>query len=185
VCLGGAKQIYTATPIVYDGNGASASSGVPLSETPTPRETTSPAANHEYKLIGRKLLAHHLQRGRQLQRSDPSANSLELSLQVCRELAVCLVSTSPPHLPCLVQEGEVIACLCGKSNAYTAAQVVGGGYGSFVIKGAGNTACRCSTPSQPLTHRNQLNSCLFVHLYLKCQNSDGFLGMAKRHQALI
>jgi hypothetical protein len=35
-----------------------------------------------------------------------------------------------------------------------------------------------------LFHRNQLNSCVFVHLALECQSFDGFLGMAKRQQAL-
>ena len=33
--------------------------------------------------------------------------------------------------------------------------------------------------------RNQLNSCRFVHLFLECQNFGGFLGMAKRHHALV
>ena len=47
----------------------------------------------------------------------------------------------------------------------------------------GNTACRCIIPLQPLFHRNQLNSCLFAHLFLLYL--EGFLGMSKRHQALV
>jgi hypothetical protein len=76
-------------------------------------------------------------------------------------------------------------CLSGTSNAYTAVQVVDDGDGGFVTEGAVNTACRCPTPRQSLFHRNQLNSCLFVHIFLECQNPNDFLGMAKRHQALM
>jgi hypothetical protein len=54
-----------------------------------------------------------------------------------------------------------------------------------VIEDAEKIACCCPTPRQPLFRRNQLNSCLFVHPFLECQNFDGFLGMAKRHQALL
>ena len=83
-----------------------------------------------------------------------------------------------------MQESEDIGCLGGTRSAYTVAQVEGDGAGSFVIEDAVNTACRCPTPHQPLFLRNQLNSCLFVYLFLECKIFDDFLGMAKRHQAL-
>jgi hypothetical protein len=81
--------------------------------------------------------------------------------------------------------GEVIVCFGGTSEAYAVAQVVDDGEGSLVIEDAVNTACRCPTLHQPLFHRNQLNSCLFVHLLLECQNLECFLGMAKRHKVLV
>jgi hypothetical protein len=84
-----------------------------------------------------------------------------------------------------VQEGEEIACLGGTSKVYTVEKVVDDGGGSFVIEDAVNTACRCPIHHQPLFLRNQLNSCLFVYLFLECKNFDDFLGMAKRHQALV
>jgi len=89
---------------------------------------------------------------------------------------------SPPFL---AQEIEGIVCLGGTSTAYTVAKAVDDGDESFVIESAVDTACRCSTPHQPLIQRNQLSSCAFVHFFLECQNSGGFLGMAKRHQALV
>jgi hypothetical protein len=108
---------------------------------------------------------------------------------VLRALISYLVSTASqffsPHLPCLVQEGEVFVCLGGTSTAYTLAQVGIDGDGSFVIEGAVNNAFRCPTPHLPLFHRNELNSCEFVHLFLECQNLGDFLGMAKRQQALV
>jgi hypothetical protein len=64
-------------------------------------------------------------------------------------------------------------------------KVVDDGDGSFVIEGAVNTAFRYPTPHQPLFCRNQLNSCLFVLLFLACNNLDGFMRMAKQHQALL
>jgi hypothetical protein len=76
-------------------------------------------------------------------------------------------------------------CLGGMSKAYTAARVIDDGDRSFVSEDAVNTACLCPTPYQPLFHRNQLNSCLFVHIFLECQNLDDFLVMAKRHQELM
>jgi len=79
-----------------------------------------------------------------------------------------------------VQEGENIIFLGGTSIAYTVARVVDDGDGSSMIEGAVNAAYRCPTPHQPLFHRNELNSCLFVHLFLEYQNFGGFLGLAKR-----
>jgi hypothetical protein len=67
---------------------------------------------------------------------------------------------------CLVLEGDGIVCLGGTGKAYTVAQVVDDGDGSFVIEDAANTDCRCPTPHQPLFHGNQLKSCLFVHFSL-------------------
>jgi hypothetical protein len=83
-----------------------------------------------------------------------------------------------------VQEGEENVSLGGTSTAFTIEKVEDDCDGSFVIEDAVNTACRCPTPHQPLFLRNQLNSCLFVYLFLECKNFDDFLGMAKRHQAL-
>jgi hypothetical protein len=75
--------------------------------------------------------------------------------------------------------------LGGTSRAYTVAQVVDDGDGSFVIEDAISTVCRCPKPSQLLFNRNQLNSCLFVHPFLECHYLDELLGMAKWHQALV
>jgi hypothetical protein len=73
---------------------------------------------------------------------------------VRRELVVYLASTSSqtlsPPLSCLVQKGEGIVCLGGTSKAYTVAQLVDDGDGSFVIEDAVNTDCCCPTPHQPL-----------------------------------
>jgi hypothetical protein len=121
--------------------------------------------------------------------ANPSANRLDWSLRVRRELTVSLVLTSSqtlsPPVSCLVQKGEDIVYLGGTSKAYTVAQEVDDGDGSFVIEDAAKTACRCPTPHQPLFHRNQLNSYIFVHLFLERQSLDDLLWMAKRHQALM
>jgi hypothetical protein len=45
VCLGGTSSAFTAEQVVDGGSEASASSEVPLSETPTPRGTILPAAS--------------------------------------------------------------------------------------------------------------------------------------------
>ena len=96
---------------------------------------------------------------------------------------------------CLVRGGKEIVCLGGISKTYTAAKVIDDGDGSFVIDDAINTACRCPTHQkkkkntqrqQLITfHPSQLNSCLFVNLFLACQNLDYFLGMGKRQQVLV
>jgi hypothetical protein len=108
---------------------------------------------------------------------------------VRRALLVYLVSTSPQPLfrplSCLVQEGEDIVCLGGTSTAHAAAHVEYGGYGSSVIEDAANSAYRSTTPHQPLFHRNQFNSCLPLHVLHACQNSNGFLDMAKQRPALV
>jgi hypothetical protein len=75
-------------------------------------------------------------------------------------------------------------CLGGTSKAYTIAHVEDGGDGSFVIEDAVNNAYRCSTPRQPLFHRNQFNSCL-LNMFLESQNPNDFLDMAKRRPALV
>ena len=120
---------------------------------------------------GRQLSAHHLQRERQLQQTEALRKLLTQELTGRRRLIVYLVSTpshtlSPP-LSCLVQEGDGIVCLGGTRKAYTVAQVVYDGDGSFVIEDAVNTAYCWLTAHQPLFHNNQLNSCLFVHLFLE------------------
>jgi hypothetical protein len=53
-----------------------------------------------------------------------------------------------------------------------------------VIEDAVNNAYRCSTPRQPLFHRNQFNSCL-LNMFLESQNPNDFLDMAKRRPALV
>jgi hypothetical protein len=45
VCLGGTSSAFTAEQVVDGGSEASASSEVPLSETPTPPGTILPAAS--------------------------------------------------------------------------------------------------------------------------------------------
>jgi hypothetical protein len=86
--------------------------------------------------------------------ANPSANRLDWSLRVRRELTVSLVLTSSqtlsPPVSCLVQKGEDIVYLGGTSKAYTVAQEVDDGDGSFVIEDAAKTACRCPTPHQPI-----------------------------------
>ena len=84
-----------------------------------------------------------------------------------------------------MQEGDDIMRLGGTIKARTATRVVYDSDGSFVIEGAVNNAFRCPTPHLPLFHRNELNSCAFVYLFLECQNLGDFLGMAKRQQALV
>jgi hypothetical protein len=91
---------------------------------------------------------------------------------VRRALIVYLVSsssqTSPPCLASCRRGGKH-ACLGETSKAFTVANIVDDGDGSFVIEDAVNTASRCPTPHQPLFHRSQLNSCLFVHLTLSAR----------------
>jgi hypothetical protein len=45
VCLGGTSKTYTVAKVVNDSSEASASSGVPLSETPTSRGAILPFAS--------------------------------------------------------------------------------------------------------------------------------------------
>jgi hypothetical protein len=55
--------------------------------------------------------------------------------------------------------------LRGTSNACTVAQFIDDGDRGYDIDDALNTACRCLTPHRPLFRRNQLNSCLLVHIF--------------------
>jgi hypothetical protein len=108
---------------------------------------------------------HHLQRGRQLQRSEPPRESLRLVLAG----ASCTYCLPRLNLVSNLISLLVLPRAGGRGNRALGSnkQSVHGRENSIrrrwelCDRKRGKTACRCPTPHQPLSHRDQIKSCQF------------------------